>query len=416
MKNIEFFLNLASKGLAVLGSAIFTLYIANNIENSISDKIFWSISIVTVICALCRFGYDTRAYKELVIILKKGDKEKTSNYVYSSLLGQIVITFLVSVILYIIMHLLNIELGYFYFSLVFYSGCYICSVFIRMLINNYTGLLLETFPIYASSVSLLCIWAFLGKTVDFELISIIFFSSSVFAFLLSLSLVMVKLKVLNFDKNIWRGYISHAGFVPFLIFLYSQSPIIVGGYIVKDGLSDVVVALKLASLSTIGLMAISSYIQPKMSLALASNSYAELYKIYRFSIFTSLSVFLAYAFFLFIFSERILSLLGVYSPNVNINLMILMIGYFANVVVGGTGEFLLMTNKSKIYFWTTFFTCIIAFIFSNILSNEYGSMGISLAISLSLIMQNIMTGIFVFLSFKTLRTKYELIYLNEEIV
>jgi O-antigen/teichoic acid export membrane protein len=399
--------------LAVLGSATFTLYMANNIENSISDKIFWSISIVTVICALCRFGYDTRAYKELVIILKKGDKEEISNYLYSSLLGQMAITFLVSIILYIVMNLLNIELGYFYFSLVFYSGCYICSVFIRMLINNYTGLFLETFPIYASSVSLLFIWAFLGETVDFEFISIIFFSSSAFAFLLSLSVVMVKIKVLSFDKNIWRGYISHAGFVPFLIFLYSQSPIIVGGYIVKDGLSDVVVALKLASLSTIGLMAISSYIQPKMSLSLASKNYTELYKIYKFSIFTSLSVFLAYAFFLFIFSEEILGLLGVYSTNVYINLIILMIGYFANVVVGGTGEFLLMTNKSKIYFWATFFTCIIAFMFSIIFSDVYGSLGISLTISLSLIIQNMMTGIFVFSNFKKLRNKYNLIPLSE---
>jgi Na+-driven multidrug efflux pump len=195
--------------------------------------------------------------------------------------------------------------------------------------------------------------------------------------------------------------------------LYSQSPIIVGGYIVKDGLSDVVVALKLASLSTIGLMAISSYIQPKMSLALASKNYTELYKIYKFSIFTSLSVFLAYAFFLFIFSEEILGLLGVYSTNVYINLIILMIGYFANVVVGGTGEFLLMTNKSKIYFWATFFTCVIAFMFSIIFSDVYGSLGISLTISLSLIIQNMMTGIFVFSNFKKLRNKYNLIPLSE---
>ncbi len=149
------------------------------------------------------------------------------------------------------------------------------------------------------------------------------------------------------------------------------------------------IVVKLASLTSITLMAINSIAAPKFSEFYSKGDMQALKKTAQDStkmiFFSSLPIILI----LSIFPKYILSIFGDQFVIGVITLWLLMAGQIINAITGSVGYILIMTGKEKVFQNIIFFTSILNIILNYIFVQKYGMNGIAFSTALSISLLNI---------------------------
>jgi len=155
------------------------------------------------------------------------------------------------------------------------------------------------------------------------------------------------------------------------------------------------VIIKLASLTSITLMAINAISAPKFSELYSKNDMKGLKKVTQSSTKMIFYSSLPIIFILTIFPEFILGLFGQEFIIGTTALLILIFGQFINAISGSVGYLLIMTGKEKLFQNIIIFTSIINIILNYILVQSYGINGVAIATTISLFLLNIIPFLFV---------------------
>jgi len=155
------------------------------------------------------------------------------------------------------------------------------------------------------------------------------------------------------------------------------------------------VVIKLASITSISLMAINSISAPKFAEFYSNGDIEGLKKVAQQStkmiFYTSLPI----IFILTIFSNYILEIFGSEFIIGESALLILMIGQLINAMTGSVGYILIMTGKEKLFQNIIISTSILNIILNYILVQIYGLNGVAISTAISLALLNIIPYFYV---------------------
>ena len=374
MNSKTFIFGLFAKGIGALASTIFTLFIAYWFGKEVSGDIFWFVSIVIVVSVSSRMGFDLKVYRELGAILKFQGTNEAGRFIAEGMLGQGALLLLASILTALALYLNGIFLNGFIIAVIFWGLGYLVSVYLRVVVSNHVGLLFENSITYVLFV-LFCLFATTEDAkLDLNFAGQVFLLASISSLLIGIAILKAHTKLTLKVQSLWHGYYSYGGGIGLLVFGYNQLPVIIGGWISPADLSEVVISIKIMLISGIGLMAISSYVQPRFGAAFEAEDYVDLEK------------------------------LGEYS-NIPMFLCVLMPGYFMSAFSGAAGEFLVMVGETKRYFYLSLFTLLISVIVTYFLADILGGVGILIAVSLSMCFQNLILIVFVLKKMKYLKLK-----------
>jgi len=151
------------------------------------------------------------------------------------------------------------------------------------------------------------------------------------------------------------------------------------------------VALKLATITSMVLVAINTIIAPKFSELYWAKDIENLKKVIRFSakiiFFSSAPILLIYL----VFPRYILSFFGKNFTNGYSALMLLSAGQFINSISGSVGNFLNMTDNQKIFRNIMFISLVTNIILNYLLIPTYSYNGAAFATAFSMVMWNIIS-------------------------
>lgn len=405
MNSKTFIFGLFAKGIGALASTIFTLFIAYWFGKEVSGDIFWFVSIVIVVSVSSRMGFDLKVYRELGAILKFQGTNEAGRFIAEGMLGQGALLLLASILTALALYLNGIFLNGFIIAVIFWGLGYLVSVYLRVVVSNHVGLLFENSITYVLFV-LFCLFATTEDAkLDLNFAGQVFLLASISSLLIGIAILKAHTKLTLKVQSLWHGYYSYGGGIGLLVFGYNQLPVIIGGWISPADLSEVVISIKIMLISGIGLMAISSYVQPRFGAAFEAEDYVDLEKLYLFSLKSALATCVPFFIFICLLITYIPDeMLGEYS-NIPMFLCVLMPGYFMSAFSGAAGEFLVMVGETKRYFYLSLFTLLISVIVTYFLADILGGVGILIAVSLSMCFQNLILIVFVLKKMKYLKLK-----------
>lgn len=155
------------------------------------------------------------------------------------------------------------------------------------------------------------------------------------------------------------------------------------------------VVVKLASLTSIALMAINSISAPKFSEFYSNGDMKGLEKISQQSTKMIFYSTIPVIFILVTFSRSVLEIFGSEFIVGITALWILMIGQLVNAMTGSVGYILIMTGKEKVFQNIIIATSILNIILNYILGQKYGINGVAMSTAISLALLNIIPFFYV---------------------
>ncbi len=159
------------------------------------------------------------------------------------------------------------------------------------------------------------------------------------------------------------------------------------------------VALKLATITSMVLVAINAIVAPKISELYWANKLDDLRRIIRFSsgiiFFSSAPVFIIY----FLFSHQILSIFGKEFIQGAVALIILSVGQLINSASGSVGHVLEMTGHHLVFRNIVFIASMINICLNFLLIPMYGYNGAAIATAVSMVLWNILALVYAKLKF-----------------
>jgi len=165
------------------------------------------------------------------------------------------------------------------------------------------------------------------------------------------------------------------------------------------------VALKVATVTSITLMAINSMAAPKFAEFYSKNDMKSLQHVVsqssRLIFWTSLPILIISV----VFPEQLLGIFGEEFKSASWALIILCIGQFVNAASGSVGYILQMTGKEKVFQYIILFSMMINIILNYLLIPDYGMEGAAVASVVSIVFWNI-TALFYLKKIMYIRTFY----------
>lgn len=258
----------------------------------------------------------------------------------------------------------------------------------------------QNVSIYFVGVILLCIAFLLDEVNELTIIAIVIsiFLSSLISFVYlkrNIRFLKVKNTMLSYN-NIFKTTLPML-LTSSMVLVMGWTDIIMLGMLTTEkdvGIYSVIV--KLASLTSITLMAINSISAPKFSELYSKGDMKGLKKVVHSStkmiFYSSLPIILI----LVLFPTDILRLFGEDYVVGFTALLILMSGQFVNAVTGPVGNLLNMTNYQNIYKNIMYVSIVVNICFNYIFIIRYGIVGAAVATSISVVLLNLFSAFFVY--------------------
>ncbi|MBU1642565.1 flippase [bacterium] len=181
--------------------------------------------------------------------------------------------------------------------------------------------------------------------------------------------------------------------------------IMIGMFMDEGSVGIYGVALKVATITSITLMAINSMAAPKFAEFYSKNDMNSLQHVVthssRLIFWTSLPILIVSI----VFPQQLLGIFGEEFKSASWALIILSIGQFVNAVSGSVGYILQMTGKEKVFQYIILASMVLNITFNYWLIPLYGIEGAALASAISLVVWNFYSVVYINYSIK-LRTIY----------
>lgn len=178
--------------------------------------------------------------------------------------------------------------------------------------------------------------------------------------------------------------------------LQSTDVIMLGKFTNFDTVAYYDTAVKVASLTQLGVMSVNLVVAPKLSEEFNRNNYSELKKVFQSGI--KLMLFLSFPtiLFLFLFANFTLSLFGQEYTAAKDALFILMIAQFLTTFMGISGTYMNMTGKQNVLHKILLFAFILNVILNFIFTPKLGMNGAALATGISIVSWNLIAAFYIY--------------------
>ncbi len=403
------------RALSALSSFILSIVIARKLGASESGLFFLSLSIVTVVATLSRFGLDNPLVKTIAANIVN---QRQNNYSIRPItLAASKFVIFVSVLVAVVIMLTSRLISEFFDKPELQDPLWVMAMVIVPMAcaNIYSSIQLGLKKTLLSTLSATCLVPVLSLAiivlgiiphtlnwdVSLQAISWIYFFASCLAALVAFYWCFAQFK--NGDGSVVFEMKSIAKlgmpFYPIVIFqlLITWPAIWSVGYFCSA--SDVALystAHKTSQLLALFLVSVNSIAAPKFSMLYSEGKTIELERVAKLSAIIAAASAIPIMIFYWIFSREIMGLFGNEFKSAAVLLKILTVGQLVNAVTGPTAYILLMTGNEDSVRKSTFIGGCVCVFLSVILVYYYGVIGgaFSAAISMSLI--NFMTCWYVY--------------------
>lgn len=178
--------------------------------------------------------------------------------------------------------------------------------------------------------------------------------------------------------------------------LQSMGVILLGKFEDFDTVAYYDTAVRVASLTSLGVMSVNIVIAPKISEVYNNGNFPELKNIYKSAIKLMFIFSMPAILFLFLFADFTLGLFGEGYQSAKMALCILVISQFITTFMGVSGTYMNMTGKQKILHKILILACIFNISLNYLLIPKFGMNGSALAAGISMVFWHLIAAIVIY--------------------
>ena len=401
-------LSLVSKVLSASITVLFTLAITNLLPSDEAGTYLFFITLVLIISNLSRFGIDKHIVKTLSTEeITYSDRVKIINSFSSLITFTLITSSLFSIILYLYIKsftllafsnfdLKNISHGL--TAIPFYTVCLLVANYYQVVKKSSIYILSLNFFQQASTLLLITFVYYSTNNVGLEdVVSCYIVGCFISSLYLSISFVKRYSEginrfrpTLNIIKESIRSSIPLFVVVIFNLMLNWSTQIILAYHSTPTEVSIYTVSLRLVMLISFILVAVNSVTAPKYAFYFKREDLNSIKKVYKFSLFLSLSFSIVTSLFYIILGRELLGFFGdTYIASYEI-LLVMMVGQIINVLTGSVSYLLQMKGDYKKVMVINIVAGIVSLPLGFLLVSFYGIYGAAIAYSLSISILNLL--------------------------
>jgi len=400
---------IAIRGVGILLSYGLTIFIARMFNSSVLGLYSVCISIFMIVSTFGTLGLDLN----VVRYYSADENKKDSKLFYKLIVKSFVLSSLLSLLIFSIRYTIAIDLfkvakpelvpylNWILLSIPFWSVTLICAGVSRANTNIITFSFISQTSRYLFSFLMI---VFLSYVSDSPLIT----AKAHFYGILVTSIVAFLITVSKFKKTEHSIQTNSWGFIrdslpmmlssSILIFLGWIDTFILGVFELESNVGIYNVCLKIATFSTLTLLAINSILAPKIAKSYNENNQSHYKKLIHFSAKLNFFISSVVIGLIVIFNEFLLGIFGDEYIVGKTILIILCIGQMTNSFAGSVGIILQMIGKQKVYQNFILIALLLNIALTLMLTPRFGGIGAATATVLSMMFWNI--GAAVYLKYK----------------
>ena len=393
------------RGLGIIISYAFTVYITKTFGASVFGLFSIGISIFMIVSVVGRLGLDISLVKFFSIDENKGD----IGLFYRTLIKSFLISTAICILVYVFRFFITNDLfkvpkpelipylNWILLSVPLWSITLICSSVSRAQKNIkwFTFISLVSRFLF-SFIALIILLSYVNDPIVA--------AQAHFYGILITSIIAITHTVIGFknvkiksETNSWlfiRESLPMMLSSSILIFLGWMDTFVMGIYETDDNVGVYNVCLKIATLTSFTLLAINSILAPKIAKSFNENNTQLYKKLIRFSTKLNFLVSAAVIIVILIFNKFLLSIFGNEFVKGSVILYILCAGQIVNSFAGSVGIILQMIGKQKVHQNFVLIALGINLVLTLILTPLYGGIGAATATVISMAFWNLASAIY----------------------
>jgi len=393
------------RGLGILLSYAFTIYITKSFDASVFGLFSISISVFMIVSVIGRLGLDINLVKYYSI----SENQENVGLFYRSVFKSFIASAILSVTIYFFRFQITNELfevpkpnlvpylNWILLSIPLWSVTLVCASVSRAQKN------IKWFTFISLASRFLFSLIILVLLLNFN-DSPIFIAKAHFYGILITSVIAFLHTAINFKSIKLKTNISSWAFIQdslpimlsssILILLGWMDTFVLGIYETDANVGVYNVSLKIATLASFTLLAINSILAPKIANSYLNKEEEKYKKLIRFSTKLNFLVSTLVILIIVIFSKFLLNIFGEEYIAGNIVLFILCFGQMVNSFSGSVGIILQMIGKQKIHQNFVLIALVLNLFLTFILTPIYGGIGAAIATIISMSFWNLASVIY----------------------
>lgn len=393
------------RGIGILVSYGLTIFIARTFNSSVLGLYSICISVFMILSTFGTLGLDLNAVRYYSI----DSNRENRNLFLKIILKSFLLSSLLSLIVYFLRSQIAIELfkipkpelivylKWVLLSVPFWSVTLICAGVYRASKKIVVFSFLSQSSRYIFTLLIIVGLSFLSNS------PIITVKAHFYGILVT-SIIALSLTLFKFKKNNNTSNVNSWTFVKeslpmmlsssILILLGWVDTFILGVFETESNIGIYNVCLKIATFSTLTLLAINSILAPKIAKSFNQKEESKYKKLIQFAAKLNFYISSTVIILIIVFNKFLLGIFGEEYSTGTVILIILCLGQMVNSFSGSVGIILQMIGKQKIYQNFILIALFINVVLTLILTPRYGSIGAATATVISMIFWNIGSAIY----------------------